>query len=164
MKLEAVTGLAGLFLAITQLVFGQTNETSACASRRQSVVKRSAIIYSVIGSTPKQEAALRSQIQLMQPSVLPTRIVFLPHWKYLNAARGFQLSVPAGFGSVMFTHLPSRTVFIDGDRYQGPDWLGYWMAHELGHLATNSPCEDDAERAAREFRKQLKDSQNKAPL
>lgn len=163
MKLEAI-GLAGLFLTIAQLAFGQTNETSASASRRESVVKPAAITYSVIGSTPNQEAALRTQIQLMQPRVLPTRIVFLPHWKYLNAARAFRLKVPAGFGSVMFTHLPSRTVFIDDDRYQGPDWLGYWMAHELGHLATGSPREDDAESAAREFRKQLKDSQIKAHI
>ena len=59
----------------------------------------------------------------------------------------------------MFTHLPSRTVFVDNDRYQGAEWLGYWMAHELGHMNTNSVHEGDAERAAREFRKRLTDSQ-----
>jgi hypothetical protein len=30
------------------------------------------------------------------------------------------------------------------------------MAHELGHLAMNSVREEDAERAAREYRKRLK--------
>jgi len=55
----------------------------------------------------------------------------------------------------MFTHLASRTVFIDNDRYQGEEWLGYWMAHELGHLKTNSAKESDADRGAREFRKLL---------
>jgi hypothetical protein len=39
----------------------------------------------------------------------------------------------------MFTHLSSRTVFIDNDRYAGEDWLGYWIAHELGHLARTAP-------------------------
>jgi hypothetical protein len=57
----------------------------------------------------------------------------------------------------MFTHLPSRTVFIDNDLYQGEGWLGYWMAHELGHLKSNSPREGDAERAAHGFRKRLRD-------
>ena len=56
----------------------------------------------------------------------------------------------------MFTHLPSRTIFVDNDRYLGEDWLGHWIAHELGHLATNSAKEEDAERSAHEFRRRLK--------
>jgi hypothetical protein len=55
----------------------------------------------------------------------------------------------------MFTHLPSRTVFIDADRYTDES-LCYWLAHELGHLAASSPREDDAEKAAHEYRKRLK--------
>jgi hypothetical protein len=94
----------------------------------------------------------------MHPEVLPLRVLFVPHWKYLDAARAFQLHVPTGFGSLMFTHLASRTVYIDNDRYMGTDWLGHWMAHELGHLASKSAKEEDAERAAREFRKRLKQS------
>jgi hypothetical protein len=58
----------------------------------------------------------------------------------------------------MFTHLASRTVYIDNDRYMGADWLGHWIAHELGHLASNSTKEEDAEKAAREYRKRLKDA------
>jgi hypothetical protein len=57
--------------------------------------------------------------------------------------------------SKMFTHLPSRSIFIDDDLYLGLEWLGHWMAHELGHLATNSAKEEDAERAAREYRMRL---------
>jgi hypothetical protein len=113
--------------------------------------------YTVFGATPSQEAALRAQIRLMHPEVLPLRVLFVPHWKYLDNARIFHLHVPTGYGSLMFTHLPSRTVFIDNDRYQGEGWLGYWMAHELGHLKSNSPREGDAERAARGFRKRLRD-------
>jgi hypothetical protein len=37
----------------------------------------------------------------------------------------------------------------------GNDSLGYWLAHELGPLEHNSTNEDDAEKAAREYRKRL---------
>jgi len=63
----------------------------------------------------------------------------------------------------MFTHLPSRTVYVDADLCGGEGWLGYWVAHELGHLATNSTKEEDAEKAAREFRRRLKDARRGNP-
>jgi Zn-dependent peptidase ImmA (M78 family) len=63
----------------------------------------------------------------------------------------------------MFTHLPSRIVFIDADRYIDES-LGYWLAHELGHLVTNSPKEQDAEKAAHEFRKRLKEAKSHGAL
>ena len=109
------------------------------------------------GATPAQDALLRAQLRLMDPDVLPSRIVFVPHWKYLDDTRVMHLPrLPTGYTSAMFTHLPSRTVFIDAGRYIDGGWLGYWMAHELGHLATNSVSEDDAERAAKKFRMRLK--------
>jgi len=93
----------------------------------------------------------------MQPSVLPLRVVFVPHWKFLDNTRIFQLHAPMGCTSALFTHLASRTVFIDADRYFDES-LGYWLAHELGHLLTNSLKEQDAEKAAKEFRKRLKEA------
>jgi hypothetical protein len=93
----------------------------------------------------------------MQPVVYPLRVLLVPHWKYIDAARIFRLHVPAGYTSAMFTHLPSRSVFIDRDRYASDDSLGYWVAHELGHLAANSASESDADKAARQYRKRLKD-------
>jgi hypothetical protein len=45
--------------------------------------------------------------------------------------------MPAGYTSAMFTHLLSRSVFIDSDRYVSDDSLGFWVAHELGHLAAS---------------------------
>jgi hypothetical protein len=120
--------------------------------------------YTVFNATAEQEAALRAQIRLMHPDVLPLRVFFVPHWKYLAAARDFRLHVPTGYCSLMFTHLPSRTVFIDNDRYAGEDWLGHWIAHELGHLATNSAKEEDAEKTAREFRKHLEDTRKQTAL
>lgn len=122
----------------------------APAARTQPV--NSEISYTVQGATPEREAVMRRQIQVMQPEVLPYRIRFVPHWQYLYAAKMFQLHVPAGTGSKMFTHLPSRSIFIDEDRYDGEEWLGHWIAHELGHLASNSAREEDAERIAREYR------------
>jgi len=92
----------------------------------------------------------------MRPDVYPVRVLFVPHWNYIDTARTFRLHVPAGYTSAMFTHLPSRSVFIDGDRYVSDDSLGYWLAHELGHLTANSASENDADKAAREYRKRLK--------
>ena len=42
---------------------------------------------------------------------------------------------------------PSRSVFIHSDRYVSDDSLGYWVAHELGHLAANSASENAADKA-----------------
>jgi hypothetical protein len=141
--------------------FATVAQDFALRSEGEADANSSPSLYAVIGSSAEQEALLRAQIDIMQPAVLPSRIVFVPHWKYLDTAKTFRLHVPAGYGSQMFTHLPSRTVFIDNDRYQGPDWLGYWMAHELGHLATNSPKEEDAEKAARQLRRRLKEARRK---
>jgi hypothetical protein len=116
----------------------------------------------VFHGTPAQEAELREQIRQMHPIVLPSRVFFLGHADYLYAARMFRVRVPTGYASVMFSHLASRTIFIDNDRYLGEKWLGHWIAHELGHLVMNSSTEEDAERAAREFRKRLRESQNQA--
>ena len=93
----------------------------------------------------------------MQPEVLLLRIIFVPHWKYAATAKTFLLHVPAGYSSAMFSHLPSRAVFIDSGRYVSDDSLGSWIAHELGHLATKSARESNADRAVRELRKRLKD-------
>ena len=92
--------LALFFLAITPAARTQTlNDTT----------------YTVQGATPEREAVLRRQIQVMQPAVLPYRIRFVPHWQYLYAAKMYQLHLPTGMGSKMFTHLASRSIFIDED-------------------------------------------------
>jgi len=141
-----------------QFAWGQTSGSAKLASAEAAAPEPSANSYAVLGATPEQEALVRAQIRVMQPDVYPLRVLFVPHWKYIDATRTFHLPVPAGYTSALFTHLPSRTTFVDGDRYQNEDWLGYWMAHELGHLASNSTKEEDAEKAAREYRKRLKQS------
>lgn len=151
--------ILAIFLVSSEFVKAQTNGSSSNEQALAPVPGAVTESYTVFGATPSQEAALRAQIHRMHPEVLPLRVLFVPHWKYLDDTRIFHLHVPAGYGSLMFTHLPSRTVFIDNDRYQGEEWLGHWIAHELGHLVTNSPKEEDAERAAREFRERLKDAQ-----
>lgn len=156
MKLKIWTVL--LLLGFAQLGCGQTNGNSKLVSEETTTPQPSANGYAIIGATPSQESALYAQMQIMQPEVLPLRIIFVPHWKYIDTARIFRLHVPTGYTSSMFTHLPSRTTFIDSDRYMGEEWPGHWMAHELGHLASNSTKEEDAEKAAREYRKRLKQS------
>ena len=46
-------------------------------------------------------------------------------------------------------------MFVDKD-YESDCRLGGSLAHELGHMATNSTKEEDAERVAREYRNRLK--------
>ena len=150
----ALMALLGI-LMFAELGQAQDN-TAAHGTAANAELASSKDGYRVIGATTEQETVLRQQVGRMHPEVLPTRVVFVPHWKYLDNARIFQLHVPSGWTSVMFTHLPSRTVFVDNDRYLGEEWLGHWMAHELGHLALNSPKEEDAERVAKKLRLVLK--------
>jgi len=154
MKLRICIALVSL--AAGQFSWGQTDEVPTPTIPQNAPLDPGTL--AVIGATAEQEASLRSQIQIMHPKVLPLRVLFVPHGKYLDATRIFQLHVPQGFGSMMFTHLASRTVYVDNDRYMGTEWLGHWMAHELGHLASNSTKEGDAEKVAREYRKRLKQS------
>jgi len=149
-------------MTFAELGQAQSNGTSHATTTEETAVKSSANSYFVLGATPKQEAILRAQIEVMHPEVLPLRVIFVPHWKYLGTTKTFQLHVPTGYTSALFSHLPSRTVFIDADRYQSDDSLGYWMAHELGHLATNSSKESDAEKGARELRKRLEEWRKRA--
>jgi hypothetical protein len=154
--MKLLIGTALFFLGFAQVCWGQTNGSTNQVSNDTSVLTSSSNSYAVLGASPQQEALIRAQIQIMQPAVLPLRVFFVPHWKYVDNTRIFQLHVPTGYTSAMFTHLPSRTIFIDADRYVSDYSLGYWVAHELGHLATNSAKEEDAEKAAREFRRRLK--------
>ena len=145
-------------IGFAQICAGQTNGTVNSSNGVEAASAPLGNSYAVLGGTPQQEALVRSQIQTMQPAVLPFRVVFVPHWKYVDNTRIFQLHVPAGYTSALFTHLPSRTVFIDSDRYVSDDSLGYWLAHELGHLTANTASESDADKAAHEYRKRLREA------
>ncbi len=156
MKFATGIFLMSLAFALNSRAQANGGPSQAPAVTRSLVPASPVESYLVKDATPSQEAALRTQIRLIHPEVLPLRVFFVPHWKYLDAVRAFQLHIPKGYGSLMFTHLPSRTIFVDNDRYQGEDWLGYWIAHELGHLVANSAKEEDAEKVAKEYRKRLK--------
>ena len=151
-----------LWLGAAGIGWGQ--ETGSRLATHESEKPSEAVAaYTVQGATPEQERLLRTQIQIMEPAAPPRRIIFVPHWQYLYAAKMYRLHVPTGMSSKMFTHLASRSVYIDADLCGGEDWLGRWIAHELGHLATNSAREDDAERAARKYRRRLKDARKGRP-
>ena len=159
MKLGIWTTL--FLVTITQFAWGQTSTNPKLVYAEATSPEPSANSYTVLGATSEQEALVRAQIRIMQPDVYPLRVLFVPHWKYVNTARTFRLHVPPGYTSAMFTHLPSRSVFIDSDRYVSDDSLGYWVAHELGHLAANSASENAADKAAREYRKRLNDARKR---
>jgi len=156
MRLRSWTTL--FLMTLAQVAWGQTTTNPKLVNAEATAPGPSVNSYTVLGATSEQEALVRAQIRIMQPDVCPLRVLFVPHWKYVDTARIFHLHVPAGYTSAMFTHLPSRSVFIDSDRYVSDDSLGYWVAHELGHLAANSASESDADKAAREYRKRLKDA------
>ena len=148
-----------LFLVtIAPFARGQTSGSAKLISVEATAPEPSGNSYTVLGATPEQEALVRAQIRVMQPDVYPLRVLFVAHWKYIDTARIFRLHMPTGYTSAMFTHLPSRSVFIDSDRYVSDDSLGYWIAHELGHLAANSSSESAADKAAREYRRRLNDA------
>lgn len=147
-------GAVLFFVGFAQFTLGQTVGSTNVAIDGETRPAASTNSYVVQGATPQQEAEVRSLIESMQPAVLPLRVVFVPHWKYVDNTRIFRLHVPTGYTSALFTHLPSRTVFIDADRYFDES-LGYWLAHELGHLVANSAKEDDAEKVAKKLRRTL---------
>src|SRR5438309_4018597 len=154
MRLKSWTTL--FLMTIAQVAWGQTSTNPKLVNSEATSPGPSVNSYTVLGATSEQEALVRAQIRIMQPDVYPLRVLFVPHWKYVDTARTFRLHVPAGYTSAMFTHLPSRSVFIDSDRYVSDNSLGFWIAHELGHLAANSVNESAAVKAAHEYRKRLK--------
>lgn len=145
--------LVAFWALAAAIAHGQQSATLVSQTTQSSSVE--ATVYTVQGTTLERAQLLQSQIRTMQPAVLPTRIVFVPHWQYLYAMKIYHLHMPAGMACKMFTHLPSRSVYIDNDLYGGDEWLGHWMAHELGHLERNNADEREAEKAAGTYRKRL---------
>ena len=107
--MKLAVGSVLFFLAFAQFSWGQTNGTRNPVRSEDSALVLSSNAYAVFGATPQQEALIRSQIQMMRPAVLPLRVFFVPHWKYVDNTRIFHLHVPTGYTSALFTHLPSRT-------------------------------------------------------
>jgi hypothetical protein len=99
----------GTFLIVSvfaQFSHAQKSGSAAPAGREASMAASAAVretstidSYIVFNAPPAQEAALRVQIRLTHPDVLPLRVFFVPHGKYLAAARDFQLHVPKATAS-----------------------------------------------------------------
>src|ERR1700756_1096123 len=96
-------GLVPLFLGLAQLSWGQTKDHTSVVSAGETAPAFSTNTYAFLGATSQQEALVRSQIQTMQPAILPLRVVFVPHWKYVDNTRVFHLHVPTGYTSALFT-------------------------------------------------------------
>jgi hypothetical protein len=162
MKLTGWSKAFSLAMAAFSLVAvapGQQQQTGNLTSvAGVPVFPSEGAMFTVQGTSPERKRLVRSQIQVMQPAVLPSRVIFVPHWQYIYATKGYHLHVPSGMTSKMFTHLASRSVYIDTDRYGGDEWLGHWMAHELGHLEANNADENEAEKKANKYRRRLTES------
>src|SRR5260370_37660728 len=126
MRLRVWTTL--FLVTIAQFAWGQTSGNANLVSAEATAPEPSANSYTVLGATPEQEALVRAQIRVMQPDVYPLRVLFVPHWKYIDTARMFHLHVPSGYTSAILTHLPSPSVFIHSYRYVTESSLAYWVA------------------------------------
>src|SRR5437667_10925819 len=109
--MKITVGAALFLLGFGPICWGQTNSTMNTGGARETAPLLSANTYAVFGATPQQEALLRSHIHIMQPAVLPLRVFFEAHSKYLDNTRTFPLQLPAAYTSPMFTRLSSRTLF-----------------------------------------------------
>lgn len=85
--------VALVLMGFAELGQGQSNgkPSPTTVTTEDAAAKYSANTYFVLGATPKQEALLRAQIEAMRPDLLPLRIIFVPHWKYLVTTKAFQL-------------------------------------------------------------------------
>src|SRR5260370_34924599 len=101
--MELIIWTTPFLVAITQGPWGQTSGTAKLVKPEATAPEPSANPYTVLGATPQQEALVRAQIRIMQPDVYPLRVLFVPHWKYVDTARTFRLHVPVGYTSAMNT-------------------------------------------------------------
>lgn len=79
--MKLAIGILAALLAFAQFGGAQTKDRSALGSPGETTpeVEADRESYAVFGATPSQETALRAQIGLMHPEVLPLRVFFVPH-------------------------------------------------------------------------------------
>jgi hypothetical protein len=80
--MKRAVGTVFFFLAVAQFSWGQTNGVPTPTTPENAAWDPGTL--AVIGATAEQEASLRSHIQTMHPQVLPLRVLFVAHWKYLE--------------------------------------------------------------------------------
>jgi hypothetical protein len=86
-----------LFLVtMAQVSWGQTSTNPKLVNAEATLPEPTVNSYTVLGATSEQETLVRAQIRIMQPDVYPLRVLFVPHWKYVDTAKTFRLHVPAG--------------------------------------------------------------------
>jgi len=67
-----------MFLAFAEFTKAQMNGDSSNAETLAPISEAVTRSYTVFGATSLQETALRTQIRLMHPEILPLRIFFVP--------------------------------------------------------------------------------------
>jgi len=114
-----------LFLAtIAQVAWGQTSTNPKLVNAEVTSPEPSVNSYTVLGATSEQEALVRAQMRIMQPDVYPLRVLFVPHWKYVDTGRTFRSICRWIYQRYVHATYPAEACFIDSDRYVSDDSLG----------------------------------------
>jgi hypothetical protein len=110
----------------------------------------------IIGATQPQERFLTCVVQLSADELRDTpnseerlTVVILEHEKFLEMRDGFH----AQKTKLAFSSLQARRIYLSAGMFSDFETLLRCITHELGHFATQSLYEGNAEIAADRFRK-----------
>ena len=110
----------------------------------------------IIGATPQQERFLTCVAQISADDLRGTphsderlTVVILEHHKFLEMREAFH----AHKTKLAFSSLQARRIYLSSRMFRDLDTLLRCITHELGHFATQSLYEGNAELAAERLRK-----------
>jgi hypothetical protein len=108
----------------------------------------------IIGATQQQERFLTCVVHMSDDDLRGTphsndqlAIVILKHQKFLEMSEAFHAKTKLAFSSLL-----ARRIYLSARVLRDYDTLLRCITHELGHFATQSVYEDNAEFAANHFR------------
>src|SRR5206468_11931627 len=115
--------------------------------------------YVIIAATPQQERFLTCVAQISAddlrgtpPSDERLTVVILEHHKFLEVREAFH----AQKTKLAFSSLQARRIYLSSRMFRDFETLLRCITHELGHFATQSAYEDQAERAAERMRQRTR--------
>jgi len=110
----------------------------------------------IIGATPRQEQFLNCVVQILADELGSTAnsderitVVILEHQKFLETREAFH----AQKTKLAFSSLLARRIYLSARMFRDFETLLRCITHELGHFATQSVYEGNAELAADRLRK-----------
>jgi hypothetical protein len=109
----------------------------------------------IIGATQQQERFLTCVVHISDDDLRGTphsndqlAVVILEHQKFLEMSAAFRANTKLAFSSLL-----ARRIYLSARVLKDFETLLRCITHELGHFATQSVYEDNAEFAANRFRK-----------